>query len=131
MGFAKIDNIDEILADTNDFLKTLLLNHVVDGRVLSGDLKDGQVVEALGGANRGGGNLNVKIDDKGVKINNAKVINADNFASNGVIHVIDTVLTFGEGKVDESTDPVESKASFLMCAAVSTFSGLVGVVAFM
>jgi len=98
-AFAKIDNIDEILADT-DALKTLLLNHVVGGRVMSGNLMDGQVVDALGG-----GKLNVNIGDKGVMINNAKVVDVDIFASNGVIHVIDTVLTFdmkdGEGMKDK------------------------------
>ncbi len=41
----------------------------------------------------------VKIDtEDGVKINNAKVIKADIMASNGVIHVIDTVVIPSEKK---------------------------------
>ena len=36
--------------------------------------------------------MNVKVADGGVQINNAKVIKTDIGCSNGVIHVIDTVL---------------------------------------
>ena len=39
-----------------------------------------------------GQSLDVKADSKGVMVNNAKVVTADVKASNGVIHVIDTVL---------------------------------------
>ena len=36
--------------------------------------------------------LDVKVDELGVTVNGAKVVCADVKASNGVIHVIDTVL---------------------------------------
>ena len=39
-----------------------------------------------------GSKVNVKISGTGVKVDDAKVIKADVPASNGVIHVIDTVI---------------------------------------
>jgi len=65
----------------------------VDGNVLSTNLSNGLSVEALGGES-----LNVKISEDGsIMINNAKVVIADIEASNGVIHVIDAVLSFVGG----------------------------------
>jgi len=39
-----------------------------------------------------GASLNVTTSSTGVKVNDANVIKADVIASNGVIHVIDTVV---------------------------------------
>ena len=36
--------------------------------------------------------VDIKVSDKGVTIDNAKVIKTDVFGSNGVIHVIDKVI---------------------------------------
>jgi len=67
-------------------LTSILLYHVVNGHVLSSDLSDGQVVETLNGED-------VVVDlSSGVKINTSPVSSADILASNGVIHVIDSVL---------------------------------------
>ncbi|NLC33398.1 MAG: hypothetical protein GX781_08895 [Clostridiales bacterium] len=67
-------------------LAEVLLYHVVPGKVLSTDLQDGMEAQTLGGHN-----ITVDLRD-GVKINQASVTAADIEASNGVIHVIDTVL---------------------------------------
>ena len=67
-------------------LKGVLTYHVVAGMVLAKDvsgLKHAKTVQ--------GGDIHVDASH-GVKINNAKVTQADIEASNGVIHVIDTVL---------------------------------------
>jgi uncharacterized surface protein with fasciclin (FAS1) repeats len=67
-------------------LQSILSYHVVPGKVLARDiarLKSAKTVQ--------GGELRVNAN-RGVKINNAKVTQADVEASNGVIHVIDTVL---------------------------------------
>jgi uncharacterized surface protein with fasciclin (FAS1) repeats len=86
-AFAKIPkaDLDALIADKAKLTKVLTY-HVVAGRVMASDvvkLKDAKTVE---------GQL-VKIDaSNGVMINNAKVIKADVEASNGVIHVIDTVI---------------------------------------
>nr|WP_246246661.1 fasciclin domain-containing protein [Paenibacillus lemnae] len=66
-------------------LKNILLYHVVPGKVLSTDLKDGMKVKTLEGSE-------VSISTNPVMINDAKVVKADIPASNGVIHVIDKVL---------------------------------------
>ncbi len=68
-------------------LVNILTYHVVSGKALSTDLKDGQEITTLQG-----GKLKVKIADGKVYINNAQVIMADVKTENGVVHVIDSVL---------------------------------------
>jgi uncharacterized surface protein with fasciclin (FAS1) repeats len=76
---------EELLADT-ETLTSILTYHVVEGQVLSTDLTDGMMAPTVNGAE-----LTVDLSD-GVKINDATVTTADIPASNGVIHVIDSVL---------------------------------------
>merc|ERR1719433_1712107 len=72
--------------ENKNALTSILLYHVVDGQVLSSDLSDGQVVETLNGED-------AVVDlSSGVKINTSTVTSADILASNGVIHVINSVL---------------------------------------
>ncbi|MBE9142771.1 fasciclin domain-containing protein [Planktothrix mougeotii] len=66
-------------------LVKILTYHVVPGKVLSTDLKSGEVETVEGDT------INVQVGAS-VKIDNATVIKADVPASNGVIHVIDTVI---------------------------------------
>ncbi|HYJ08756.1 MAG TPA: fasciclin domain-containing protein [Polyangiaceae bacterium] len=73
-------------APTGDALKDVLLYHVVDGAVGSGDLQAGMVPTLLEDQS-----LTVDLDD-GVKINDASVTTANIIAKNGVIHVVDTIL---------------------------------------
>ena len=86
-AFAKLPKgtVEALLADIPK-LTSILTYHVVSGKVTAG-----QVVE-LSEAKTIQGSM-VKIDaSNGVMINNSKVVAADVMASNGVIHVIDTVL---------------------------------------
>jgi len=87
-AFAKIPKaqLDAILAD-QDLLTSILTYHVVPGEILAGDLKKSQKVETVEGSK-------VKIVKKksGAKIGNAAITATDIQGSNGVIHVIDTVL---------------------------------------
>lgn len=79
------DTLTAVLAD-QDQLKNILTYHVVSGKVMSEDvmkLTEAKTVE--------GSMLAVDATD-GVKINDAKVVSADIECTNGVIHVIDTVL---------------------------------------
>jgi len=87
-AFAKIPEkkLNALLAD-KDALKKVLLYHVVSGKVTADKVVDLNKAETLEGSN-----VKIKAKNKMVKINNAKVISADVMASNGVIHVIDTVL---------------------------------------
>ena len=70
-------------------LTDILLYHVVGGTALSTDLSDGQMVTTLNGAD-----VTVSIEcDGSIFINDAQVIVADIEADNGVVHVLDAVLT--------------------------------------
>ena len=69
-------------------LADILLYHVVGATALSTDLSDGQMVTTLNGAD-----VTVTINESGIFINDAQVIVADLVATNGVVHVIDAVLT--------------------------------------
>ena len=66
-------------------LAQILTYHVVSGKVLSSDVKDGAVASVEGSE------LTFSTTG-GVMVNDAKVITPDVQASNGVIHVIDKVL---------------------------------------
>jgi len=88
-AFAKLPagTVESLLKPENkEKLKAILLYHVVAGRVLSSDLKSGPVKTV------GGGDLTIDLSGGAPKVNGATVIKADIPASNGVIHVIDTVL---------------------------------------
>jgi uncharacterized surface protein with fasciclin (FAS1) repeats len=77
--------VENLLANPEQ-LKTVLLFHVVSGSVTSGEVVKLKEAATLNGQK-------VMIDAKqGVKINDATVIKADIAASNGTVHVIDTVL---------------------------------------
>jgi transforming growth factor-beta-induced protein len=80
-AFAKLSAVP-----SGDALKNVLLYHVVSGKVLATDLKAGPVPTLLTGKS-------VTVDlSGGARINDAKVLAADVVTTNGVIHVIDTVL---------------------------------------
>ncbi len=86
-AFAKIDkaDLDALLAD-KDKLTAVLTYHVVPGKVLAAD-----VVKLDSAKTVQGGTITIDTSD-GVKVDNAKVVKTDVMASNGVIHVIDTVI---------------------------------------
>jgi uncharacterized surface protein with fasciclin (FAS1) repeats len=86
-AFAKLPPgaVEGLLADKAK-LTAVLTYHVVAGKVSAGE-----VVKLADATTVQGSKL--KIDaSSGVKINNATVVKADIQATNGVIHVIDTVL---------------------------------------
>ncbi|MBD2691585.1 fasciclin domain-containing protein [Anabaena catenula] len=96
-AFAKLpqDAVQDLLKEENkEVLVKVLTYHVVPGKVLSTDLKAlstdlkaGQVKSLQGDS------ISVKVDpEKGVFVNDAQVTKADIQGSNGVIHVIDTVI---------------------------------------
>ncbi|MGC9341448.1 MAG: fasciclin domain-containing protein, partial [Bacteroidales bacterium] len=84
--------LDALLADPNGALTDILLYHVVAGKALSTDLSDGQIIETVLGED-----ITVSISNEGVFINGAQVTIADIEAGNGVVHVIDAVLTPSTG----------------------------------
>ena len=80
----------EALLKDKEKLTAILTYHVVPGRVLSSDLPMGRTEVATV---EGSKLLIEKKRDGSVTINGAKVVSADVLAGNGVIHVIDTVVT--------------------------------------
>tara|TARA_B100000886_G_C20253822_1_gene419959 strand:+ start:158 stop:646 length:489 start_codon:yes stop_codon:yes gene_type:complete len=77
--------VENLLKNPKELAKVLKY-HLVKGNILSSDLNNGSSVSTVLGSP-------VSINTtEGVLINNAKVIQADVEASNGVIHVIDKVL---------------------------------------
>jgi uncharacterized surface protein with fasciclin (FAS1) repeats len=82
------DALTDLLKPENkEVLVKILTYHVVPGKVLSTELKSGEVKSVEGGA------INVKVDPKaGVSVNDAKVTQADIQGKNGVIHAIDKVI---------------------------------------
>jgi len=88
-AFAAIQSdVDTLLKPENKAkLVNILTYHVVPGKAMAADLKDGQELTTVQG-----GKLKVSIKDKKVMINGANVISADVHASNGIVHVIDKVV---------------------------------------
>lgn len=80
--------VDTLLKPENKAKLTAILTyHVVAGKVMAADVVKLKEAKTVNGAM-----VAVKVDGGNVMINNAKVTTADIKASNGVIHVIDTVL---------------------------------------
>jgi uncharacterized surface protein with fasciclin (FAS1) repeats len=87
-AFAKIPkaDLDALLKDKAK-LTRVLTYHVVAGQVTAADvakLKEAKTVE--------GQSLKIDASASGVTVDGAKVVKADVAASNGVIHVIDSVI---------------------------------------
>ncbi len=102
-AFAKIKPaaLNALLKD-KEALKKVLLYHVVPGKVMAADvvkLKNGTKVKTAEGAD-----ITVKVSPS-VMVNNARVIKTDIVATNGVIHVIDTVIMPGKSKMKGKMAP--------------------------
>jgi uncharacterized surface protein with fasciclin (FAS1) repeats len=86
-AFAKLPagTVEGLLKDKAALTKVLTY-HVVPGKVMAKDVPTANVKTVQGQT------VALKKDSMGVTVNNAKVVAADVEASNGVIHVIDTVI---------------------------------------
>ncbi len=82
------ETLNALLADPTGDLAEILQYHVVGAKAMSGDLSDGDTFTTLEGSD-----IEVTINNDGVFINDAKVVFADYEAPNGVVHVIDAVIT--------------------------------------
>jgi uncharacterized surface protein with fasciclin (FAS1) repeats len=88
-AFSKLPagTLDQLLANPAQ-LRAVLTYHVIPGRVTASQVTDGLRADSVQGAP-----LTFQVGGGSVKVNNsATVVQADVMASNGVIHVIDTVL---------------------------------------
>jgi uncharacterized surface protein with fasciclin (FAS1) repeats len=89
-AFAKLPagTVEELLKPENKAKLTAILTyHVVDGKAMAADvvkLTEAKMIQ--------GTSVTIKMSGETVMVNNATVTSTDVAASNGVIHVIDTVL---------------------------------------
>jgi uncharacterized surface protein with fasciclin (FAS1) repeats len=67
-------------------LKTILTYHVISGTLAAKDIQPGEIKTVEGSS------LVATVDDAGICVNGARVVQADIAASNGVIHAIDAVI---------------------------------------
>ena len=89
--------VASLLEDPTGALADILLYHVVGAKAMSSDLSNGQSIETLNGDN-----IMVKFKDGKAYIDDAMVTVADIKADNGVVHVIDAVITPSSKMADAS-----------------------------
>jgi uncharacterized surface protein with fasciclin (FAS1) repeats len=76
---------DTLLRDSAK-LRAILNYHVIPGYSMARDMKSGEVMTLQGST------LTASVSPQDVRINGARVTQADIVASNGVVHAIDTVI---------------------------------------
>ncbi len=88
-AFAQIpeDQLAALLEDT-ETLTAILTYHVVSGTVRAADVVGLDSATTLQGSD-----IAISVSDDGVRVDGARVVATDIEASNGIIHVIDAVIT--------------------------------------
>ena len=89
-AFAKLPEgtVENLLKPENvEQLRSILTYHVVSGKVMASQVSDGLTAPSLNGQN-----LSFTVDESGASVSGAGIVATDVAASNGVIHVIDTVM---------------------------------------
>ena len=95
-AFAKLPagTLDDLLrAENKQKLQRILSYHVVPGRVSSADVVKLRTAKAVSGDT-----IDITANGGTVRVDDARVVKTDIAASNGVIHVIDTVIIPGDSK---------------------------------
>jgi uncharacterized surface protein with fasciclin (FAS1) repeats len=82
------DTFDELVkqSDNNTRLSDILTYHVLTGKKLLKDFRNGQKLQTVNGKE-----VDVTVKDGEVHINGAKILAKDRQGSNGVVHSVDTV----------------------------------------
>ncbi len=116
-AFAKLpaETLTALLADRAALTKVLTY-HVVPGRVLAADAAKLSWAPTVAGSD-----LRVTRDSKGLLVDGSRVVAADVLASNGVIHVIDSVML---PRKDLVATAIEAKSFSTLVTAVKA-AGLV------
>ena len=104
----------EALLEDIPALTDILLYHVV-----SGDVRAADVVTLDAAVTVQGESVSITVDGDNVRINDSLVIIADVVASNGVIHVIDTVLIPPEPAVEAMQDEQSEQPGTIVDIAVA------------
>jgi uncharacterized surface protein with fasciclin (FAS1) repeats len=91
LAFSKLasSSFEELLKHGNDGrLSDIMSNHIVKGKKMMKDFRDGQKLTTINGKE-----MNVTVSNDEVRINGSKILSKDRQGSNGVIHSIDSVNT--------------------------------------
>jgi uncharacterized surface protein with fasciclin (FAS1) repeats len=91
LAFRKMDSgkLEMLLKPENKAkLEDILKFHIVAGKLSYNDLKDGEKLKTVNGQE-----LLVQVKNGHVNVQGAEIENRDLQSSNGVIHVLDTVMT--------------------------------------
>ncbi len=75
-----------LLPENKEKLRSLLLYHVVAGKVMASDLKDGEV------KTMNGEKVEIDVEESEIEIDDSKIFSSDVIATNGVMHSIGEVL---------------------------------------
>jgi len=119
-AFAKLPKgtVETLLKPENKAkLAAILTYHVVPGKVMAKD-----VVKVTGAKSLNGQRIDVKVDGSTVMVDGAKVISTDIVCTNGVIHVIDSVILPADGNIPTVADKA---GSFKTLLAAAKAAGLV------
>jgi uncharacterized surface protein with fasciclin (FAS1) repeats len=124
-AFAKVPKatLDSLAANPAQ-LKSVLLYHVVSGRVTGADVVKLDSAKTLEGSS-----LAIKVQNGSVYVDWAKVTTPDVAASNGVIHVIDSVLLPKSGSAASTKNIVQTAIAagqFKTLASLLRKAGLAG-----
>jgi uncharacterized surface protein with fasciclin (FAS1) repeats len=77
---------DLLKPENKEKLTAVLTYHVIPAKVMAADVKTGEVATVQGGK------VKIEVKDGAVTVDGAKVVKTDIAGTNGVIHVIDTVI---------------------------------------
>ena len=92
LAFGKLapDTFDELVKQSNNNTKLtdILSYHVLTGKKLLKDFRNGQKMQTVNGKD-----VEITVKDGEVHINGAKILAKDRQGSNGVVHSIDAVIT--------------------------------------
>jgi uncharacterized surface protein with fasciclin (FAS1) repeats len=119
-AFAKLPagTVESLLKPENKAkLQAILTYHVVPGKVMAAD-----VVKLSGAVTVQGQQVDIAVADGTVTVDKAKVLKTDIACSNGVIHVIDSVILPSDSDI---VDTAVAAGSFKTLAAALTAAGLV------
>lgn len=113
-AFAKVpkETIESLLKPENkDQLTAILLYHVVKGEVPAKT-----VVGLTGATTLNGQRVDIKVDGSNVSVDGAKVVKTDIACSNGIIHVIDSVILPSSKNIAEVATDAGSFGTLLAAA---------------
>lgn len=119
-AFAKLPKgtVETLLKPENKAkLAAILTYHVVPGKVMAKD-----VITVKGAKSLNGQRIDVKVDGSKVMVDGANVVKTDIACSNGVIHVIDTVILPADANIPAVADKA---GAFKTLLAAAKAAGLV------